>query len=250
MIHRMVEAQSLPKLVIWPFSPLELQRRRVHPATQAGYNWHVGDWWLARSRGEDNPDRLLPSAIRNQIASVSLLMRYRFFVQSIQESPLSEIGRKIGKMLTPSGTERGPMRGDIHPSFKGSNAKAAGRVTRRQALKRVQEVIQEPGWPALGRQAIYFEAGLATLRRAGIPVLLLELPLHPTFEKLTTQRTLARMRKYLAHQAKRFDARFVPLSALNQGFDARDFSDSSHANLRGAMKYTGAIARIVSQELK
>jgi hypothetical protein len=250
VIHRLVETQSLPKLVIWPFSPLELQRRRVHPAAQAGYNWHVEDWWLARTRGEEEPDRLLPGAIRNQIATVSLLMRYRFFVQSVLEAPLSKIGRKIGKMLRPSGTEAGPMRGDLHPSFRRSNAKAAGRVTRQQALKRVQAVIQEPGWPARGHQAMHVEGGLATLRKAGIPVLLLELPLHPTFEKLTTPRTLSRMRKYLAREAKRFDARFVPLSALNQSFSARDFTDSSHANLRGAMKYTRAIARVVGEELK
>jgi hypothetical protein len=96
-------------------------------------------------------------------------------------------------------------------------------------------------------QAEHLEGAVRSAQRARVPLLLVELPLHPLLGELLPPGTIARFRRYLRHVASRDNVSFVTLGDLGVSFEANDFLDSSHMNGRGAEKYTTAIAPHVAK---
>jgi hypothetical protein len=99
-------------------------------------------------------------------------------------------------------------------------------------------------------QAEHFRGALADAREARVPLLLVELPLHPLLVSALPPGTVGRFRAFVSETAKRHGASFVTIDELRLNVALTDFREHSHVNRRGAEKYTRAIAPVVRAELE
>jgi hypothetical protein len=108
---------------------------------------------------------------------------------------------------------------------------------------------REPDWPH-NYQAEHLEATVAHARELGIPMLIVEIPVHGLLEQLMPPGTPAKFRRFMRDVSQRHGVPFFSVEDLGTRFVPKDFREQSHLNYRGAMKYTNAIAPLVVRALE
>lgn len=247
-MRRLLEASPRPRLFVWAISPREFEPREQRPVPQVGYLWRVSDWALARRELGSAADALLPNALRNEAARHSLLVRYRFAMRDLVEEPPARLGRELSDIFRGK-REDATVHGGIDPKFRTKDRNRVLDVNLEQVEKFIGDAYDAPDWPR-NYQAEHFRGALAAARAARVPVLLVELPLHPLLETALPPRTIERFRSFVSEEAGRHGAKFVTIDRLDVELKLTDFHEHSHVNLRGAKKYTGALAAVVRSELK
>jgi hypothetical protein len=247
VVRRLLEASPRPRLLVWAISPREFEPRTERPVPQVGYLWRVSDWARSRASLGSPADALLPDALRNEAARASYLLRYRFAIRDLVEDPPKRVGRTLADLFT--GKRRdATVHGGIDPKLRGKDKNRVLEVDRGQVEKFVGDAYAAPDWPK-NYQAEHFRGALAAAREARIPLLIVELPLHPLLVSTLPAGTIDRFRAFVTDAAGQSGATFVTIDALSANLELTDFHEHSHVNLRGAEKYTEALAPVVRTAL-
>lgn len=246
-IRRLLEASPRPRLVVWAISPREFEPRARRPVLQVGYLWRVADWARARRTLGSAADALLPDALRNEAARHSLVIRYRFAIRDLMEDPSRRWGPELANIFAGK-RQNATVHGAIDPKHRGKDKYGVLDVDRERIEQFIGDKYTAPDWPQ-NYQAEHFHAALSAARAAGVPLLLVELPLHPLLESTLPPGTLPRFRSFVSKAAQDHGATFVTLDKLELELVTDDFHEHSHVNLRGAEKYTTAIAPVVASLL-
>jgi hypothetical protein len=247
-VRRLLETSPPPRLLVWPISPREFEPRTERPVKQVGYLWRVPDWARARKALGAAADAHLPNAVRNELARHSYVIRYRFATRDLVEDRPRRWRRDLFDVLT---GERGEatLHGAIDPKFKSKSKNKVMEVDQDRVEKFIGRAYEASDWPR-NYQSEHFRAALGVARARKVPVLLVELPLHPTLEAAFPPRTVERFRSFVEETARREGAAFVALERLDVRFVLTDFQEHSHVNYRGAQKYTNALTPIVRAHLE
>jgi hypothetical protein len=249
VVRRIAEAEQHPKLIVWALSARELESRDERPSSHVRYLWRPQDWRRARRDVGSSSDQYLPHAVRNEAARWSYIARYRFELRELLQEPARKVTwRKLAAVFAPARDPATPMQGGMPSIFRKSDRNDAKRVSKARVKRYLGEAYREPGWPRI-YQAEHLEATVRRARRAGIPLLLVEVPVHEMLERAMPRGTQQRFRKYLQEVEDRYQVQFVSVEELPEPFEPEDFREQSHLNFRGATKYTRALAPLVVQAL-
>jgi len=245
VVKRVGEAKPRPKLLIWSLSARELEPSDARPDSSVRYLWRPSDWLEARSELGAAADAYLPDALRNEAARVSYLVRYRFAFQDALEQRGSRAQRRdASNVLVPVRKKRTPMQGGIASVYEGKQRNVSLRIDRERVKAYLGNAYRDPKWPQ-NYQSDYLEAAVRHARKLGVPVLLVEIPVHPMLEEAMPPGTPKKFRSHLHQVARRQGVPFVSAPELGVRFVPKDFYEQSHLNYRGAQKYSEAIAPFV-----
>lgn len=249
VVRRIAEAKQHPKLIVWALSARELESRDERPSSHVRYLWRPQDWRRARRDVGGQADRYLPHAVRNEAARWSYIARYRFELREVlQESPRNLTWQRLSRIIAPEREPSTPMQGGMPSIFRKSDRNEAKSVSRARVKRYLGKAYREQGWPRI-YQAEHLQAAVRSAQSAGIPILLVEVPVHEMLERAMPRGTQQRFRKYLQEVEDRYQVPVVSVEELPERFEPEDFREQSHLNYRGAVKYTRAVAPLVVQAL-
>jgi hypothetical protein len=256
MVRRIGEATPRPKLLLWPLTAKELRHREEEPSKSWRYLARFSDWLDARRRLGSSVDQHLPDAIRNEAARGSYVVRCRFALRDLLAQPEEGEGvepedrwQALKNVFAPVAGTPSPMQGGIPSDFRGPKRNLSRKVSMRRVKRYLGDAYTQPKWPR-NYQAERFEAAVAHVRQLGIPLLMVEIPVHELLEKGLPRKTQQKFRSHVAEVAREHGVPFVTVADLGVTFEAADFLEQSHLNYRGALKYTSAIAPLVVEALK
>jgi hypothetical protein len=246
-VRRLLEANPRPSLLVWALSPREFEPRSRRPARQTAYLWRIPDWARARKAIGSDADAFLPDAVRNEAARHSFVVRYRFAMRDLLEDPPKRVGHAIRAVFTGKRGET-TLHGGIDGKLRGKGKNSVLAFDRARVEEFIGDAYAAPDWPK-NYQGEHFRAALGAARSAGVPLLVVELPLHPVLVSALPPGTIERYRSFVAEAARQNGASFVTTDRLDLDLELTDFHEHSHVNLRGAEKYTAALAPIVRARL-
>jgi hypothetical protein len=256
MVRRIGEATPRPKLLLWPLTAKELRHREEEPSKSWRYLARFSDWLDARRRLGSSVDSHLPDALRNEAARGSYIVRCRFALRDLLTQPDDEEDAEpadrwqvLKNVFVPVVGTPSPMQGGIPSDFRGSKRNVTRKVSMKRVKRYLGDAFTQPKWPH-NYQAERFEATVAHARELGIPLLLVEIPVHELLEKGMPRKTQQKFRGLVGEVAREHGVPFVTVADLGVTFEAADFMEQSHLNYRGALKYTSAVTPLVVQALK
>ncbi|HKY38247.1 MAG TPA: hypothetical protein VJN18_20030 [Polyangiaceae bacterium] len=256
MVRRIGESGRRPKLVLWPLTAKELRHREEAPSKSWRYLARFSDWLDARGRLGARVDQHLPDALRNEAARGSHIVRCRFALRDMlvatddeAEAEPENRWETFKNVFVPTRSTPSPMQGGLPGDFMGSKRNASRKVSRQRVKRYLGDAFTQPNWPR-NYQAERLEATVRHVRELGIPLLLVEIPVHELLEKGMPRKTQQKFRRYMSAVAREHGAPFVTVEELGVSFEPKDFREQSHLNYRGALKYTSAITPLVVRALK
>ncbi len=256
MVRRIGESTGRPKLVLWALTVKELRHREETPGKSWRYLARFSDWLDARGRLGAGVDQHLPDALRNEAARGSYIVRCRFALRDMlaatgddEEGEPENRWETFKNVFVPTRSTLTPMQGGLPADFVGSRRNLSRKVTMQRVKRYLGDAYTQPNWPH-NYQAERLEATVRHLRELGIPLLLVEIPVHELLEKGMPRKTQQKFRRYVSAVAREYGVPFVTVEELGVSFEPNDFLEQSHLNYRGALKYTSAITPLVAKALK
>jgi hypothetical protein len=255
MVRRIGEATPRPKLLLWPLTAKELRHREEEPSKSWRYLARFSDWLDARRRLGSRVDQHLPDALRNEAARVSYIVRGRFALRDLLTDPEEEDAepedrwQALKNVFVPVVGTPSPMQGGIPSDFRGLKRNVSRKVSMQRVKRYLGDAYTQRSWPR-NYQADRFEATVEHVRALGIPLLMVEIPVHDLLEKGMPRKTQQKFRGLVGEVAREHGVPFVAVADLGATFEPRDFMEQSHLNYQGALKYTNAVSPLVIQALK
>lgn len=253
VVRRMLESDRPPKLILYGMSPRQLATMEDggRLTYRMPFLWLLSDWWEARTRIGDDADRLLPAAMKNELARHSSLFSMRpEIVDAVTDAkrPTSAFPSAVKRLFSPVSVSAHPMRGTMPPWQQGRGRNRSRKLKPAAVKKYLGNRHRDEEWPNTW-QLEHVRSLLRHARRAGVAVLLVEVPIHPVLDRHMPPGTTDSFRAAMVTLAAEEGTRFIAFESLGVEIPAKGFREQSHLNLRGATLYSDAVADVLKEDV-
>lgn len=228
IVYLLTRSASPPRVVVYGVTPYQLATMAYNFYRRAAM-WGLNDWRREQRIHEQSLVRFLPDALRNELEEYYRTFAYRDWLAVQAKSLVSRYKRH------PS-----PIRGEI--SHRHATTPYVSLENRPVSLLRVQQYIQprlfERKYLLGGPQREALDNLLTVCARAGVDVLLVELPQSEILQNRQTAGTIREFLDMMVDVAQEHGVAFLPISWQRPRLTDADFAEQSHLNLCGAEKYT------------
>ena len=247
--------QGTPRLIVYGVSPRQFAERRQ--LEQSAALWDASDWWSAWRRDPQLAIDYWPVMAQNELAQWSWLFRYRrrptclaydFYesLRMLRQWPSWEACVHSRVFPLPYRCEGSGVTSEPAPN-------EVSLVNRPVTVARVESfldrVMVDGQYQVRGSQADYLRSMLATCRDAGVPVLLVEIPVADILRAHYPPNVYDDFYAVMAEIAGETGVRFIPVSELGLTFTDEDFLEQSHLNVRGGHRLTERVTELAIVEM-
>jgi hypothetical protein len=246
IVRRLLSAKTKPELIVYGLTVMELERGQGQGITKKSpFLWRISDALEARRRVGSPADEILPRAIRNSLSDQSVLFRLRPEIQEALTQPTwKKVRKALRDVITFSGEDDNPMRGGLSVWQQQAKPNRSVSVSRAHVRKYLGKEYNRSRWPD-ATQAERIAALVEDTKRAGVKLVLVEIPLAPILARELPSGALEEFRAIVAGIAQRQGVRFIPVDDLGEQFQQKDFLEQSHLNLKGATKFSRRVAELL-----
>lgn len=244
VVVHLLRAKPRPRLIVYGVSSRILSAWKERETPYSQFFWRVSDWWRSRKIRGSSTDRYLPQTLQNELAVRSRLFRLREEIYDAVHAPVGrhDVFWKLHQLSNRNDTyPETPMRGGL-PMMKTGPQRNQSEVPTPKAVREyLGKESQEPEWPHTYQEA-FVDVIASACREAGVPLVLVEVPTSPALRAELPPRAYPGFYEVFDRVSRQYDVPFIRLSSLGIPFDAREFAEVSHLNLKGAQRYTKALA--------
>jgi hypothetical protein len=237
IIYGVGQEQIGPNDLIYDQYTEQLFRAPTPVNERAAMFWNMDDYFEARRTFGPMVDEYLPIVTRNGIEQHYHTLRVRGRIMNALRNHLR--GREGSPILGES-LDLGDR--EISMAEEGFDADAIRRHV-------VDLHLVDGAYPFHPQRLALFDQLVANCRQAGVMLVFVELPNSAVFEAPFPADTRARFQQVFRNLAQQDGIEFYTLEDLDlhEAFDYEDFYDAAHLNVKGAKRYTQAIAARLGQ---
>lgn len=250
VVRRLLGADPPPRLLVYGMSARQLQAGDDRLEGKGQFLWRLSDWWRVRGELGSDADRLLPAALKNELAAQSVLFSFRGeLVDALQDKDPGALPKAWARLWAPPSTKAHPMRGTLPPWQQGRNRNASRKVSDAHVKKYVGTRFDIPGWPDTW-QVPHLRALVDVAQAAGVTVIFVEVPLNDRLRRQLPPGTEEGFRRVVREVAAAHGVRFLEADSLGLTFEDADYREQSHMNLRGAERFSRAVASALRPDVE
>jgi len=239
LASKLVAASPAPGLVLYGVGPRQLLPN-AQPYQKFSHMWRLADWWRVRAARGAEVAPYFGRAARNSLGRWFYLVRYE---QAIREALFSKKWRwwRLLRVVTRTrGLDRSPIRGG--PTVWHRRKPGHSMYPVEEEVREYIRLVTAGEPYRLQRQQLdYMGDTISTLSRAGIDVVLFEVPMSPALRYVFSGEVELEFHGLMMELARQHSVPYVRMRDLGLVLSQQEFREQSHANRVGANKLTRAL---------
>lgn len=231
-LRRLLTDRQDIRLVVYGVSPRQLWGYELK-YSQAALMWSWSDWWREVEVHGRDAWRYWPDVLRGQMSRYLRSLAFRARVREWTE-----------ELIQGRGPWPTPVTGALSQwQFRGPEMAMIGnRVGDARVKWYVKQLLKDGRYPFGQVKLQKMEELLRTCRQAGVPLVMVEMPLAKILHKHLPEGTYQHYLEQVRGLARRENIPFIETDRLGIDLSNREFLDQSHLNLLGATRISRALA--------